>query len=403
MSECEKTGFDPNRKTEAGLGTLCAGVARSNLTTDDKTAVINDPLYAKALVLDDGKTRIVLITMDITAIGGREVGRGMLDDVGEDFLPRLRNRIEHDLQIPGANILVNASHTHPAGRLLCDDDQQLERTFDAVKRAVRNMIPVKLGVGVGYEDRIMVNRTLRLKNGEGWTIRQAIPCPRDEEVADIGPVDPEIGVIRIDGLDGKPMAVIYNFACHPLIGVPGGGITASYPGFASKVIEENMEGASAFFIQGAGGNITEVSYKDVTRPRDCETVGTLLGLSTLKAVREIQTGDAVLGVISRTVEFPRRTDIPDRIKRLLDRQEELLKSLRFTSLNLKTFISLYIKYALDPKYPSDYAYRYIHAERRGSRELVDLDSLNKGNLEKYVNNIYAMEKLAKIRDDIATL
>ena len=151
-----------------------AGVAKSDITTDAKRMPINDPLYAKALVLDDGKTRLAIITMDTTAIGGRRVSQGMLPDVSEDFLPKLRGRIEQELNIPGCNVLVNASHTHPISPILCDDDEQVIRTFDAVRQAVKNMTPVKVGTGAGHEDRIQINRTLRLKNGQHWKIHQRV-------------------------------------------------------------------------------------------------------------------------------------------------------------------------------------------------------------------------------------
>jgi len=198
--------------------------------------------------------------------------------------------------------------------------------------------------------------------------------------------------------------VVYNFACHPLIGVPGGGVTANYPGFASKVIEDNLgNDAMALFLQGAGGDITEVLYKDVNRPRDSEPIGRMLGLSALKALKDIQVKDAALSVISETIELPRRTDIPERIEALRVEQDELLESLRFVSLNLKAFLPLYIKHALDPGFPLDYSYRYFQAEKIGDDGLVDMDSVNRENIKKYLNNIRAMEKLARIQDKIATL
>ncbi len=381
--------------TEASF--LRAGVGKCDITTTEKGVAVNDPLYAKALVLDDGKIKVAIIVMDAVAIGG-------ICDIKDDFLPKLRSRIEKELKIPGRNILVNASHTHTAEPMLCEDAEQLERTFDAVSQALRNMVEVKVGAGSGYEDRIMINRTLRLKNGQSWTIRHSNPCPPDEEVESLGPVDPEIGLLRFDRMDGSPLAVVYNFACHPLIGVPGGGVTANYPGFASKVIEDNLgNDAMALFLQGAGGDITEVLYKDVNRPRDSEPIGRMLGLSALKALKDIQVKDAALSVISETIELPRRTDIPERIEALRVEQDELLESLRFVSLNLKAFLPLYIKHALDPGFPLDYSYRYFQAEKIGDDGLVDMDSVNRENIKKYLNNIRAMEKLARIQDKIATL
>ncbi len=378
-------------------GGLRAGVAKSDITTDAEGVRVNDPLLAKALVMDDGRTKLALIAMDVTAIGG-------IGEVRDDFLPALRGRIEKELGIPGDNVLVNASHTHPPGRLLCEPAEQVARTFDAVSRALGTMTSVKVGAGVGHEDRIGMNRTLRLKSGKRWTIRHTNPCPPDDEVAGVGPIDPEIGILRIDRTDGRPLAVVYNYACHPYLGVPRGGVTADYPGFASRVIEDQLgHGAVALFLQGAGGDITQVLYKDTGRPRDAEPQGIMLGLSTLKAWREIRTKDAELRVVSEPLALPRKDDFEESIAALQAEQDKLLASLRGTSLNFKTFLPLYLKHELHPDAPLYYSYRYLQAEKTGSDELSGIDAQNKAHVAKYLRNIRTMEKLARIQDQVATL
>lgn len=382
----------------AGVARLRAGVAKSDLTTSEAGVAIHDPLYAKVLVLDDGDTQVAIIAMDVVAIGG-------ISDVSDDFLPELRAQVETELGIPGAHLLVSASHTHPPTRLLCPHAEQVARTLDAVRRAQAGLVPAQVGVGTGREDRFTINRTLRLKNGKQWTIRHANPCPPDEDVAELGPLDPEIGVLRVDHLDGRPLAVVFNFACHPLLGVsPWRQVTANFPGFAAGVIESALgEGALALFLQGAGGDVTEVLYKDVTRPRASEPQGTMLGLSTLQAWRDITTGPARLRVLTETIRLPRRTDVPERIAELEAEQAALLASLRSTTLNFRTFLPLYLKYALNPDFPADYSYRYLQEAARGEAELVGLDEENRASLAKYLSNIRAMERLAHIQDSIATL
>ncbi len=382
-----------------------AGVAKSEITIRANKARIKDPLYAKTLVLDDGRIRAAIITMDVTAIGARRITRGMLPDVGEDFLPKLRRRLQKELNIPAANVLVNASHTHPPGRMLCSDKEQVDRTFDAVRRAVRSMTEVTVGAGSGHEGRITMNRALRLKNGQHWTVRHAYPCPPDDEVAGVGPIDPEIGILRIDRLDGRPLAVLYNFASHLLFADLHGRITADFPGVASRLIEETLgHGVTVLFLQGAAGDVVDVQFKDFSRPRDIEPLGVRLGLSTLKAFRKITTTPAAtLRVISETIELPRRTDIPRRLAALERQQTALLESLRSTSLNFKSFLPLYLKQVLSPGCPADDSYRYLQAKQIGSDEFAAMDAFNRKNIEKYLKNINAMEKLVKIQEDIATL
>src|SRR3990170_2962584 len=86
--------FASTAPADTSAGSLRAGVAKSDITTDAKGVVINDPLYAKALVLDDGTTKAAIIAMDTCSIGGRTVSQLILDDVADDFLPKLRSRIQ---------------------------------------------------------------------------------------------------------------------------------------------------------------------------------------------------------------------------------------------------------------------------------------------------------------------
>lgn len=374
---------------------LRAGVAKCEISTHAPGIKVNDPLYAKALVFDDSSVKIVIVEMDAVAIGS-------IYGIGDDFLEKLRLRIERILGIDGHNVLVSASHTHTVGPMLCEAEELLDKTFDAVSVACQDMTEVKIGSGLGYEDRIMINRTLRLKNGQHWSIRSANPCPPDNEVESLGPVDPDIGILRIDRLNGQPLAVVYSFSCHALLGVPDGSVTANFPGFASKVIEDNFD-AMALFLQGNCGDVVELLFKDFNRPSDSEPVGTILGLSTLKALRSIKPGKATINVVCKTIELPRRTDIPRRIKDLKREQTDLLKSLFCTTLNFKTFLPLYIKYILNPDFPSEYSYRYLHTQQIGSKALLDMDAKNRENIDKYLNSIYIMEKLARIQVNIVTL
>ena len=377
-------------------GTLRAGAARSDITTRRKGIAIDDPLLAKALVLDDGETRLAIIALDALAVGG-------IGDIRDDFLPKLRRRIERELGIPGRNVLVNASHTHPPGRLLCSDAEQIERTFDAVRRAARSLTPVTSGVGAAHEDRLTINRTLRLKNGLHWTIRHANPCPPDEDVAALGPIDPEIGLLRFNRLDGSTLAVLWNFACHPLFGNPRGAITANYPGVASRLIEESLgPDATALFLQGAGGDVVDLHFKDFSRVRDVRPMGTTLGLDVLKALRRIRTGPARLKVLSETVQLPRRTDIPRRIAALENEQAALLDALSTTTLNFKSFLPLYLKHALDPDHPADYSYRYLRNASTRAEDLSAMDALTRRHVDKYLRSIRIMERLARIRERVTT-
>ena len=222
----------------------------------------------------------------------------------------------------------------------------------------------------------------------------------------MGPIDPEIGLLRIDRLaDGKPLAVVYNFACHPIHGVPGGGSTADYPGFASKVIEENLgEGVLALFVQGSAGDINPSMYKDVHAPHDAEKYGNLLGLSAMRALRTIRTREGgELRVIREVVAMPRGADLERRMSAIEGEQARLLKSLQGTSLNLKTFLALFLQQKLSGDFPSYYSQRYLHEKAIGRNDLSKLDAENRANVERYLRNIQTMEQLTRLQINLDLL
>jgi hypothetical protein len=377
--------------TTTAAAEMLAGVAKVDIT-DREAMPVNDPLYAKALVLRSGETTLALVTVDAVAIGG--IGR-----IANDYLEKVRTQLHQELGIPPRQVLVNASHCH--GVVRADVDAL---TVQVVKAAASNLVPVRVGAGAGREDRIMENRRLKLKSGREADVRHAYSLPPDDEVAEVGPVDPQIGILRIDRTDGRTLAVVYNFACHPIQGVPSGGNTADLVGFSSKVIENNLsEGTMALFVQGCGGDINPIGYKDVDHPRDAEPLGNLLGLSTLQAVRQIECrDDGRLAIVSESLSLP-RGDRTERIYSLEAQQKQLLQSLRGTSLNLKTFLPLVVKYNLSAEFPSYYSHRYLHEQMLGRDDLARLDAENRRNLQAYMQNVYVMEELTRLQTNLALL
>jgi hypothetical protein len=370
---------------------LRAGVAKVEITNTE-AGPVNDPLYVKALVVTDGGTTVVIATVDAVAIA--EIG-----SIKNDYLANVRSHLQKELDIKPANVLINASHCHG---VVCADVEQ--RTVKAVKLAAQNLVPVKIGTGVGQENRVMENRRLKLKNGREVDIRRAYSLPPDDDVAGVGPVDPEIGILRLDRKNGSTLAVIYNFACHPIQGVPSGGNTADMAGFASQAIEDGLgDGAVALFLQGCAGDINPVSYKEVDAPRNADQLGSLLGISTLKAAKRIETKDTgELKIIPETIALP-RADLAERIDSLHVEETRLVQSLKATNLNLKTLIPLMVKYNLSAEFPAYHAHRYLHDKLMGRDDWNKLDAENRKNIEQYLKNIYVMEELTRLQTNLALL
>lgn len=381
----------PADEPKPKAGQLRAGVAKVEIT-NKKVLPLNDPLYVKALVIKSDTATVVLVTLDAVAVG--EIG-----SIGNDYLGKVRARLQSSLKIAPESVVVNASHCH--GIVCADVD---EKTVEAVKTATENMVPVTVGVGVGREDRVSENRRLKLKSGKEADVRHAYSLPPDEEVVGVGPIDPQIGILRLDRADGRTLAVVYNFACHPIMGVNGDGNTADVVGFASRVIEDNLsEGTVALFVQGCGGDINPIRYKDIHQPRHAEPLGNMLGLSVLQAARKIKCADgAAVAIRNEKIKLP-RADNSERIDTLTAEQLRLLKSLKGTSLNLKTFLELANQYNLSKEFPSYYSHLYMTEKAQGRTDLLKLDEANRRNLQAYMDNVITMEKLTRVQTNLALL
>ena len=378
--------------SEARAAELLAGVAKVDIT-DHEAGPVNDPLYVKALVLKYGTDTVAIITVDAVAIG--EIGR-----IKNTYLTDVRSQLAGELQIKPSHVLVNASHCHG---VVCTDVER--RTVEAVKAAAKELVPVRVGVGVGHEDRIMENRRLILKDGREADVRRAYSLPRDEDVAAVGPIDPQIGLLRLDRADGRTLAVVYNFACHPIQGVPNGGNTADYPAFASRVIEEHYgHGALALFVQGCGGDINPINYKDVHHRQDAEPLGNLLGLSVVRALNQVKSHEIDrFQVVNEMLSLPRGADLESRMASIEAETARLVKSLKGTSLNFKTFMPLYVQYKLNADFPTTHSHRYLQDKSLARDDLAKLDAQNRADLEAYVRNIHTMEEISKLQTNLALL
>ncbi len=238
--------------------------------------------------------------------------------------------------------------------------------------------------------------------------RHAYSLPPDEEVAEVGPIDPQIGILRLDAAGGRTVAVVYNFACHPIQGVPNKGNTADLVGFASQVIEDNSSaGTIALFLQGCGGDINPASYKDVDNPRNAEPLGNMLGLSTLKGLRKIKCGDdGRFQVIRETISLP-RADLAEHasIRTAGSRTTAAkLQSLKGTSLSFKDVCS----FDRQIQRLGGFSRKLLvpissRKDDRPRYDLLKMDAENRRKIEEYIENIHVMEQLTRNQTNLALL
>lgn len=204
-----------------------------------------DPLYARVLVLEAGDTRFALVTLDL----GRTFSEPLLD--------QLRQQIRSAAGI--SFLMVTASHTHSGPNLLDEypgggppawERSAIQTIASAVAQASRHLVPAKVGTGAG-EVEIGYNRRLVRPDG---TVTMLWTDPGKQPTL---PVDPTVLVMRIDDLQGKPLAIVVNYACHPVVlGSDNLQYSADFVGVMAHTVEAAFGGAPiCLFVQGADGDI----------------------------------------------------------------------------------------------------------------------------------------------------
>jgi len=211
---------------------------------------ILDPLYARVLVLEAGDQRIAMVVCDL----------------GRPFAPAWIERLRQDAREKyGISYVVQAAiHTH-AGPEITDDYPPLqgpdwetpilEKIERAMGEAQHGAVEARLGTGYGAA-YIGHNRLREQPSGRfGWFMVNPTMVPT-------APVDPTVSILRIDDASGKPLAILVNYACHPVIfGPDNRQYSADWPGVMDSTVERALasEGSGAapvcFFLQGGDGDI----------------------------------------------------------------------------------------------------------------------------------------------------
>lgn len=259
---------------------------------------IHDELYARALVLNDGRTSVAVVTLDLIALGDEE-------------LQLVREAIQRMAGIAPEHLIVACTHTHsgpivepfPPSDLVpgqADEDyyRLLPRLIaSAVATAVRRLRPARIGAGTG-SCAININRREFLPDG---TLRGLPFLGRNPA----GPVDREVGVVRVDSREnGLPIAVLMSYACHPVVLGPNLEVSADYVGYALSFVEQALgAGSVALFANGAQGNMNAIIHPG--SHTDAEHLGHILGATAAKVALDIPTyPQARITAVTRSTKLP---------------------------------------------------------------------------------------------------
>ena len=216
---------------------------------------ILDPLYTKALVLENDGTRIAVAAVDCLKLS---------DDAVADFRKKLSARTGIE------NALLAATHAHTGGpvedwgsHMKTDNDYVgllVDKSVDAVVMAIEKLQPATLRTGREYEDGISFNRRFHMADGNTAT-NPGIKNPGI--VKPCGPIDPDVTVLRIDGPDGNLIGVLTNFSCH-LDVVGGDKLCSDYPGELSRALKSIYgQHIVSMFLTAPCGDINHIDVSGV--------------------------------------------------------------------------------------------------------------------------------------------
>ena len=239
---------------QAGAG-YRAGTAKVKITPGEpgyllaydrhrKAEGVESDLWARALALEDAEgRRAVLVSADVLG-----------------FPPSLARSIRQDARgrfgLGDGRVLLAASHTHngpvlpesPSLEIYHDLSEEEAkgvyayaevlrgRVLEAIGRALDALRPARLSWGRGHAD-FGVNRRKRLNPN--------------------GPTDPDVPVLSVDAPDGRPVAVVFTYACHctTVMATHFFKYSADFAGVAAGELERQRPGATALFVAGCGGDI----------------------------------------------------------------------------------------------------------------------------------------------------
>lgn len=194
---------------------------------------IHDPLLSSALYAADGRCEAMFIASDIIY-------------VSKAMCARARKRIEEATGIPGAHIMITASHTH-SGPSTVDvvgmsrdtvvpaaDPDYVRFAEDgmvrAATRAYRNAQPARMGLGIAHFRR-QTNR-------------------HDPD----GPVNPEIPVLSVqDACSGAPVACMLVGSIHPtVLHADSTLVSADFPGAVRAYLQQTVLGGDCPVLYHSG-------------------------------------------------------------------------------------------------------------------------------------------------------
>jgi neutral ceramidase len=266
---------------------------------------VHDPIFHRIAALDDGSTQVFLIASDLCVFS---------PSVYDDVTTELRKQTGIDPR----QVWWTVTHTHSAPEvgppgmydvlLKGRSEHAWNREYleliqstliSGIKEARSKLEPARISIGSGFA-KANINRRARDVDG---TISLGLNPD--------GPVDRQIGLIRLERPDGSAIGLIANYAMH---GTVFGGrfmeVSGDGPGIVAAYVEEKV-GAPVLYINGAAGNMAPIYTTQADlRSSHIGEFRVLLGDKIVQANREMASGGAgKLWLAEKWIESPRKSGL----------------------------------------------------------------------------------------------
>ncbi|MFO7901025.1 MAG: hypothetical protein R6U98_00055 [Pirellulaceae bacterium] len=215
-----------------------------------------DPLYAKAMLVQSGTRTLAIVSVDLVKIR-RDLADAAIAEAHE------RTGIDPDA------VLICPTHNHsspfvPRGG---PNNQKYLSTLPgliaaSIEQAHERLQHARmlLGRSLVYEG---VNNRRVISKADGMALNTWLKKLDDLEqtpqvLGSEGPIDPELWVARFDSMNGRVLGTLVNFTCHPNLRERKvlKSWSADFPGvIAEHIAEAYGKQTVTVFTQGCSGNI----------------------------------------------------------------------------------------------------------------------------------------------------
>jgi hypothetical protein len=229
---------------------------------------IDDPLWARGLILFPEDRPIVLCALDWVGVGnaGNLAFRDALAKAAGTTRDRVCVHCLHQHDAPGLDFQAyEVLVPHGIADTLYDINfsrKAVKRVADAAARALKEPHPVThISFGKGKVEKVASTRRVMGPDGKVKYVRH--PATREPWIRaePEGLIDPYVRCLAFWDQD-RCLAVLTYYATHPQTHYGHGHVSADFPGLARSLRDREQPGVFHVHFDGAGGNVTAGKYND---------------------------------------------------------------------------------------------------------------------------------------------